>query len=309
MIKHIPPNWYRSRGYLHFDAPLGVKKAELHVTNPSKVSAHAFFPLIKYTISTQKIRIDKTISKLVKATKDRSISYSAHLDSHIFSYYAELLAARYEAEILASGLSDSITAFRSLGLSNVQFAARAFADISSRHTCTAIGLDITGFFDNLNHAVLKEKWEKLLGQPRLPDDHYAVFRAITKYSTVERTSLYTALGISGRNPKASRIRACSAAEFRSKVRAAGLVTHNQNLFGIPQGTPISALLSNIYMLDFDKAQQLMDRGFIEVAPLAFMRGRTLNDSFVILDEAQNTTSEHAAGETAGGVRGARPHLH
>jgi len=35
----------------------------------------------------------------------------------------------------------------------------------------------------------------------------------------------------------------------------------------------------------------MERGIIEVAPLAFMRGRTLNDSFVILDEAQNTTSE------------------
>jgi len=35
----------------------------------------------------------------------------------------------------------------------------------------------------------------------------------------------------------------------------------------------------------------MEKGVIEVAPLAFMRGRTLNDSFVILDEAQNTTSE------------------
>jgi phosphate starvation-inducible PhoH-like protein len=45
------------------------------------------------------------------------------------------------------------------------------------------------------------------------------------------------------------------------------------------------------MLDVDKAQGLIQRGHIEVAPLAFMRGRTLNDSFVILDEAQNTTSE------------------
>ena len=45
------------------------------------------------------------------------------------------------------------------------------------------------------------------------------------------------------------------------------------------------------MLDVDKAQGLIHRGHIEVAPLAFMRGRTLNDSFVILDEAQNTTSE------------------
>ncbi len=45
------------------------------------------------------------------------------------------------------------------------------------------------------------------------------------------------------------------------------------------------------MMDFDKAKRLIDRDVIEVAPLAFMRGRTHNDSFVILDEAQNTTSE------------------
>jgi phosphate starvation-inducible PhoH-like protein len=45
------------------------------------------------------------------------------------------------------------------------------------------------------------------------------------------------------------------------------------------------------MMDFERAQQLVERGVIEVAPLAFMRGRTLNDSFVILDEAQNSTSE------------------
>jgi len=45
------------------------------------------------------------------------------------------------------------------------------------------------------------------------------------------------------------------------------------------------------MVDFDRARKLVERGTIEVAPLAFMRGRTLNDSFVILDEAQNTTPE------------------
>jgi phosphate starvation-inducible PhoH-like protein len=45
------------------------------------------------------------------------------------------------------------------------------------------------------------------------------------------------------------------------------------------------------MVDFDRARRMVERGTIEVAPLAFMRGRTLNDSFIILDEAQNTTSE------------------
>ncbi len=45
------------------------------------------------------------------------------------------------------------------------------------------------------------------------------------------------------------------------------------------------------MLDADRVERLLERGVIEVAPLAFMRGRTLNEAFVILDEAQNTTSE------------------
>ncbi|MBI3088101.1 MAG: PhoH family protein [Candidatus Omnitrophica bacterium] len=45
------------------------------------------------------------------------------------------------------------------------------------------------------------------------------------------------------------------------------------------------------MMEVDMVQRYIDRGIIEVAPLAFMRGRTLNDSFIILDEAQNSTSE------------------
>jgi phosphate starvation-inducible PhoH-like protein len=45
------------------------------------------------------------------------------------------------------------------------------------------------------------------------------------------------------------------------------------------------------MMDFDRASKLVEKGVIEVAPLAFMRGRTLNDSFIILDEAQNTGPE------------------
>ena len=45
------------------------------------------------------------------------------------------------------------------------------------------------------------------------------------------------------------------------------------------------------MMEVEKTQRLMERGVIEIAPLAFMRGRTLNDSFIILDEAQNTSRE------------------
>ena len=45
------------------------------------------------------------------------------------------------------------------------------------------------------------------------------------------------------------------------------------------------------MLGFERAQKLMERSVIEIAPLAYMRGRTLNDAFIILDESQNTTTE------------------
>ena len=45
------------------------------------------------------------------------------------------------------------------------------------------------------------------------------------------------------------------------------------------------------LVELDKASKFLEKGLIEIAPIAFMRGRTLNDSFVILDEAQNTTSE------------------
>ena len=45
------------------------------------------------------------------------------------------------------------------------------------------------------------------------------------------------------------------------------------------------------MVDYDKAGYMLERNIIEIAPLAFMRGRTLNDAFIILDEAQNSTKE------------------
>ena len=45
------------------------------------------------------------------------------------------------------------------------------------------------------------------------------------------------------------------------------------------------------MIEGERVERLLERGTIEIAPIAFMRGRTLNDAFVILDEAQNTTSE------------------
>lgn len=251
MVKARKHPWYRKRGYVHFDDPVGEAKAKSIVSSPSKVSSHAFWPLIDYQIQSVKITKDKN-GKLARKIKDRPIAYASHLDSHIYAYYARLLERPYEEALKQAGVDKCILAFRQLGKSNIEFARDAFKTISQAAPAGVVAVDISGFFDNLDHRILKQMWTDLLGDQALPDDHYAVFRSLTRYSKVNRDELYKALGISKQNPKRDRERICSPDDFRNIIRADGMIKKNPHQFGIPQGTPISALLSNIYMYDFDR---------------------------------------------------------
>lgn len=242
--------WFRHRGYLHFDSPVSFKTAQSLVNSPKRVAAHSFYPLIHYEIRSFKVTLNQN-NEIEKKWKHREIKYAAHLDSHIYAYYSWLLSSLYEKEVKRRGLDKNVLAFRSLGKNNIYFANDAFEIIKAKGRCRAIGLDISGFFDNIDHRKLKEIWSKLIGEHPLPKDHYAVFKSLTEYSFVEREQLFNKLGISKNNPKHNRYRACTAKEFREQVREGGLIKRNPNKYGIPQGSPISALLSNIYMLEFD----------------------------------------------------------
>lgn len=246
--------WYRSRKYLHFDRPLGQKAAYDYVTAPGKVARHSFYPFITYTSEVIKCRFDRNFRVFVKAPKLRPISYAAHMDSHIYSYYCSLLSEKYEEELVSRGLHTSVLAFRSIdSKNNIHFAHDAFAEIKARGECCVLAFDVEKFFDRLDHAILKQAWAKLLDEKYLPADHFSVYKSLTKSARVDKLLLYKKLGVSLHNPSVSDARLCSAKQFRDEVRVGGLVSTNTEARGIPQGSPISALLSNVYMMQFDLA--------------------------------------------------------
>jgi RNA-directed DNA polymerase len=130
-----------------------------------------------------------------------------------------VLGELYETKLVAAGLSSCVLAFRALGKSNIDFALEAFSEISSRPSCDVIGLDIKGFFDNLDHGRLKRGWTSLVGGKTLPADHFNVFKSLTKSCTVDKLQLYAALHISAHNPtKGHRRRICVPKVFREHVR-------------------------------------------------------------------------------------------
>lgn len=240
--------WYRRKSFPHLDLPLGFDQAKELVSNPSKVVSHSFLPFIGYTDSKRRFT-PKSEKKYVN--KERPIRYCSHRDGYIHSYYAMHLAEAYESFLSKAVWAKSVIGYRSGVGTNIHMAKNAFNEIRKRETCVAIAIDISNFFDSIDHAVLLETLKQVLDCDRLPEDWFKIFKSMTRYAWVESEELANALGIDRKNPPKPL---CSIAEFRA-IRGADetFVKTNNNTFGIPQGSPLSAVLSNVYMIGFDEA--------------------------------------------------------
>jgi RNA-directed DNA polymerase len=262
-------DWFRRRSYAHFDRPMTEEEARELATCPARVAVHAFWPLIinpKRSVS-RKPASEKEDGR-VFSVKRRPIGYSAHSDAHIFAYYAHVLNERLEALYSRHGGSH-VLAYRTFSppRCNIHFAAEAFEEIAQRGQCEVLALDVEGFFDSLDHALLKAAWCRLLDVERLPADHFKVFKACTGDFAVPLPVLRDALGGDIRR-RAGRegVAVCTPKVFREKVvhllrprhelvweakRKARPSNVASGAVGIPQGLPISAVLANLYMFDAD----------------------------------------------------------
>jgi RNA-directed DNA polymerase len=296
---------YIKKGYLHLDNRIWfpeqldeikrtISSELLEVNSTSgKLEYHSFYPFIKILVKTPRYRYQFEEGHYDLETKIRPICFAAHKDSLIMSYYSFYLTKVYEDYIKKEKFDDVVLAYRSdLGKCNIQFAKEAFDIVKSRKECTAIALDISGYFDHIDHKILLNQWQKVL-KKKLPEDQYRLYKVLTKYSYINQASFlkkYKGLKKRGERMCASLMDYLPGNGINKKfkrLKEDNLVVTNDKMnvqtnrhCGIPQGSPISALLSNIYMLAFDNQMKVKsDRE-------GFVYRRYCDDLLIICDTAK-----------------------
>lgn len=255
-MPHVYPKIYKYKRYPHIDNRVHWRLVRAQVENPIYIAHHAFYPFIHYKKRMRKFPRKYLSAEYPEQTdrdvpKERDIMYSSHIDRYIYEYYSFQLNKRYNAYAKQAGINKCAVAYRNNhhGKNNIHYAKEAFDFIRRTESALVIIGDFTKYFDKIDHGYLKQQVCKLLSTERLPEDYYAVFRSITKYSWFELDEIqqYKSLDKKSFN-KLDRIFSPEELRLFKKEH----LRTNKNGYGIPQGSAISATLSNVYLMDFDK---------------------------------------------------------
>ncbi len=294
---------YLKKGYTHFDHKFWFpdRQGELkQILNDGlkvfhkvhgRLETYAFSPFIKVLIKTPRYKYQATEGEFALETKIRPICYAAHLDSLIFGFYAFALNEKYQQYITKIGIDEAVLAYRTDldGKCNIQFSKEVFDEVKRRGNCTAIALDIKGYFDHIDHKILKEKWQQVIGG-LLPEDQLKIYKRLTQYSYTSKNSILKKYGVKLKKlktPPRTLLDLVPGAKDYLKyqqLRNDRLIVTNDKpdkktgtMIGIPQGSAMSALLSNIYLICYD--EMMITKGKEE----GFLYRRYCDDILIICD--------------------------
>ncbi|MDP2641868.1 MAG: reverse transcriptase domain-containing protein [bacterium] len=251
----------RKRTYKHFDKALDLDDKQdfaMVIKAIENISSHQFLPFLKFIKKDIRYRKDETGTPK-RRIKPRPIMYASHLDAHIYSFFSFLWSQVYEKYIDRNGFTESVIAYRKItdngvsqGKSNIHFAREVFEYIQRHGNCVAIVADITKFFDNLKHRILKEQLCAVFGVTKLGDSEYKVLRSLTAFRFIlkdkSKHGAYSQL--MKQIEKGGKGKSLPQTVYESGKR---IIKKNKMVVGIPQGSPISGLLANIYLSTFDAA--------------------------------------------------------
>ena len=240
----------KDRKYDHFDYKLTEDARTNLNLRDTNLKEHNFWPLLGFNIPRRKRLHDSNGKFIGYENKPRPIKFGSHYDAALLELYSRDLNPKYEKLLESEDFGKSVLAYRRNVGDNIIQAKYLFDEIIHYEKCTAIALDISGFFNNIRHDVLKEGLVQVLGDAHLPKEDYYILRNACKFSWVDSEALKQRLG-KKYNVKG---RICFPREFRNLVRGKepNLVQTNPFPFGIPQGLPISGLYANISLIDFDR---------------------------------------------------------
>lgn len=240
----------QERSYRHFDRPLSEADRRGIRLTEDVILRNSFWPLLGFKKIERRVKRDRKTGSVSFKEKVREIRFCSHQDAALLERYASWLSEKYEASLVSQGLSPVVLAYRKGVGNNITQAKLLFDNIRRNGDVVAIALDISGFFDNIRHDVLRDSLSSVVKRTPLPASDFKIYKRMTQFEWVEADDIEARLA--GKKRPAGRI--CDAYQFRSLIRKKGdsLIKKNSALYGIPQGTPLSGLYANIAMLSFDK---------------------------------------------------------